>query len=88
MIMRFYAVGLLMLGILGLLCRSLPVQAQTNIPRIGLLNPHAPTKTNAAGDTWGQTTVDAFRQGFQDLGYIEGKTILIEYRSHCIGWRR
>lgn len=78
--MRFYAVGLLILFVLGLLIRSLPVQAQTNIPRIGLLNPQAPTKTNAAGETLGQTTVDAFRQGLQELGYIEGKTILIEYR--------
>jgi putative ABC transport system substrate-binding protein len=80
MIMRFYVVGLLILSSLGLLISSLPVQAQTNIPRIGLLNPQAQTKTNAAGETLGQATVDAFRQGLQDLGYVEGKNILIEYR--------
>lgn len=78
--MRFYAVGLLILFVLGMLIRLLPVQAQTHLPRIGLLNPQAQTKTNATGETLGQTTVDAFRQGLQDLGYIEGKTILIEYR--------
>lgn len=78
--MRFYAVLLLIHLVLGLLVRSLPVQAQTSIPRIGLLNPQAQTKTNADDETLGQTTVDAFRQGLQDLGYIEGKNILIEYR--------
>ena len=78
--MRFYAVLLLVHLVLGLFIRSLPAQAQTNIPRIGLLTPQAQTKTNADGETLGQTTVDAFRQGLQDLGYIEGKTILIEYR--------
>lgn len=78
--MRCSAVGLLILFGLGLFVRSLPVQAQTNIPRIGLLNPQAPTKTNAAGGTLGQDTVDAFRKGLQDLGYVEGKNILIEYR--------
>lgn len=78
--MRLYAVRLLILIGLALLIRSLPVPAQTNIPRIGVLNPQAPTKTNAAVETLGQDTVDAFRQGLLDLGYIEGKNILIEYR--------
>jgi ABC-type uncharacterized transport system substrate-binding protein len=49
-------------------------QQPKNIPRIGLLsgsgNPNNPGPL-----------VDAFRQGLRDLGYIEGKNILIEYRS-------
>lgn len=78
--MRFYAFRLPMLFVLALFIGSLPVEAQAKIPRIGLLNPHTPTKGNASGETLGQTAVDVFRQGLQDLGYIEGKTILIEYR--------
>lgn len=78
--MRFYAFRLPTLFVLALFIGSLPVEAQAKIPRIGLLNPQAQTKTNAAGEALGQATVDAFRQGLQDLGYVEGKNILIEYR--------
>jgi putative ABC transport system substrate-binding protein len=49
------------------------VQAQQQkIPRIGLLSPFSPDATAV----WFQ----AFRQGLRDLGYVEGKNILIEYR--------
>ncbi len=78
--MRRHVARCLVVFVLGLLIRSLPVQAQTHIPRIGLLNPQAPTKANASGETLGQDTVNAFRQGLKDLGYVEGKNILIEYR--------
>jgi putative ABC transport system substrate-binding protein len=56
-----------------------PAQAQQakNIPRIGYLSrdihpsdSRAPSPRNLA----------AFRQGLRDLGYIEGKNIIIEYR--------
>jgi putative ABC transport system substrate-binding protein len=49
-----------------------PANAQQTkkIPRIGLL------RAGAASDP----SVDAFRQGLRELGYIEGKNILIEYR--------
>jgi len=47
-------------------------QQPTKIPRIGYLSP---------GDANGSgTSVEPFRQGLRDLGYIEGKNILIEYR--------
>lgn len=80
MMMKFDAVRPLILFVFVLLIRLLPVQAQTHMPRIGLLNPQAPTQTNTSGKTLGQETVDAFRQGLQALGYVEGKNILIEYR--------
>lgn len=41
--------------------------------RIGMLD-RTPTEVNALN-------VDGFRQGLQELGYVEGKTFLIEYRS-------
>ena len=41
------------------------------IPRIGYIAPTGPENTNYA----------AFLRGLRDLGYIEGKNILVEYRS-------
>src|SRR5437016_14252789 len=50
-------------------------QQPAKIPRIGFLsgrvNPSSATPDASA---------DAFRQGLRDLGYIEGKNILVEYR--------
>jgi putative tryptophan/tyrosine transport system substrate-binding protein len=45
-------------------------QQPTKIPRIGIL------RTGSAPDPF----VEAFRQGLRDVGYIEGKSIVIEYR--------
>jgi len=47
-------------------------QQPTKIPRIGLLNATAPSAVSAR--------TEAFRQGLRDLGYVEGKNIVIEYR--------
>src|SRR5436190_24090732 len=68
---------LLALSFLGalLFVLSLPAQAQqpAKIARIGYVsgsgNPKAPGPL-----------VEGFRQGLRDLGYIEGKNILVEYR--------
>jgi putative ABC transport system substrate-binding protein len=49
------------------------VQQPTKIPRIGFL-PSAGDASNPG------TQITAFQQGLRDLGYIDGKNILIEYR--------
>jgi ABC-type uncharacterized transport system substrate-binding protein len=53
---------------------SFPAQAQqpTKVPRIGYLNASSPS-TNPA-------RIEAFRRGLRELGYVEGKNIVIEYR--------
>jgi putative ABC transport system substrate-binding protein len=58
-----------------LLASSSAVEAQqrTKIPRIGFI-PSAGDGSNPG------TQVKAFQQGLRDLGYIEGKNILIDYR--------
>jgi putative ABC transport system substrate-binding protein len=48
-------------------------QQRGKIPRIGVLLPGPPT-------TFSLRT-EAFRQGLQELGYVEGKTIVIDWRA-------
>ena len=57
---------------LGLLAAPLPADAQlpAKVPRIGLIRPGSPPDPFA----------EAFLQGLRDLGYLEGRTIAIEYR--------
>ena len=59
------------LGTLGLLAGPLIAEAQSpgKVPRIGVLSPG------------GLDRADAFRQGLRELGYVEGRNILIEYRT-------
>jgi putative ABC transport system substrate-binding protein len=54
---------------------SLPVAAQqpTKIPRIGRLA--------IASNSAESARMEAFRQGLRELGYVEGKNIVIEWRS-------
>jgi putative ABC transport system substrate-binding protein len=58
-----------------LLAVSFPVDAQQRgkIPRVGILLPSAP---NTAADA----NLEAFRQGLRNLGYVEGRNIILEYR--------
>ena len=60
------ALGALLLAI------NFPAEAQQpgKIPRIGFLSETGPEGPN----------IEAFRRGLRDLGYIEGKNILVEYR--------
>jgi|SRR5215831_6232908 len=48
-------------------------QQRGKIPRIGILLPSAP---NTAADA----NLEAFRQGLRDLGYVDGRNIILEYR--------
>ena len=66
--------ALCLLGAL-LLALSFPAQAQQpgKIARIGFVSGPGDPKTPGP-------LVEAFRQGLRDLGYIEGKYILVEYR--------
>jgi putative ABC transport system substrate-binding protein len=49
-------------------------QQAANSPRIGLLSPIS------LSDPRSPRVRDAFRQGLQELGYVEGQTIAIESR--------
>ena len=48
-------------------------QQPTKIPRIGYLSPNSPSSNPAR--------IEAFRQGLHELGYVEGKNIVIESRN-------
>jgi putative ABC transport system substrate-binding protein len=47
-------------------------QQAAKVPRVGFLGTASPSAVLAR--------VEAFRQGLRELGYVEGKSILIEYR--------
>jgi putative ABC transport system substrate-binding protein len=47
-------------------------QQPKNVPRIGYLSSTSPSA--------GSSRIEAFRQGLRELGYVEGKNIIIEWR--------
>jgi putative tryptophan/tyrosine transport system substrate-binding protein len=51
---------------------TVEAQQAKKIPRIGFLSSTSPSTISAR--------VEAFRQGLRELGYVEGKSILIEWR--------
>jgi ABC-type uncharacterized transport system substrate-binding protein len=55
------------------LCSPASAQQRATMPRIGYIS--GGSFSNLAG------RVDAFRQGLRDLGYVEGKNIVIEWRE-------
>jgi putative ABC transport system substrate-binding protein len=63
----------LLLAVLLLPVSAAEAQQPTKVPRIGYLTV-APLSANVA-------RVEAFRQGLRELGYVEGKNIVIEWRS-------
>jgi ABC-type uncharacterized transport system substrate-binding protein len=50
---------------------SAPAQQPRKIPTIGFMRGGSPTDPE----------IEAFRQGLRELGYIEGKNIIIEFRN-------
>jgi putative ABC transport system substrate-binding protein len=54
------------------LCSSAEAQQSKKFPRIGYLSSQS-LSTNS-------TRIEAFRQGLRELGYVEGKNIVVEYR--------
>ena len=62
---------MLLLGLL--IVRSAEAQQPTKVPRIGFLAAISPAAISAR--------IEAFRQGLNELGYIEGKNIVVEWRS-------
>ena len=61
------AVVLLAVGVIA------EAQQPTKVPRIGFAVGQGSTKNPGP-------IVEAFRQGLRDVGYTEGKNILVEYR--------
>jgi len=62
----------LLLTVFLLTGRPAEAQPPTKIPRIGFLGVTSPSTISAR--------IEAFRQGLRELGYVEGKNIVIEYR--------
>ena len=54
------------------LCFTVGAQQSTNVPRIAYVT--------ASSASMQARRFEVFRQGLRDLGYVEGKNILIEYR--------
>jgi ABC-type uncharacterized transport system substrate-binding protein len=54
------------------LCSAVQAQQTKKLPRIGYLT------TTFVSEVTGR--IDALRQGLRELGYVEGKNIVIEYR--------
>ena len=69
--------AILMGALLLALCLSAEAQQPKSIPRIGYLSRDLhPADSRAPSPR----NLEAFRQGLRDLGYTEGKNIIIEYR--------
>jgi putative tryptophan/tyrosine transport system substrate-binding protein len=54
------------------LCLTVGAQQSTNVPRIAYVT--------ASSASMQARRFEVFRQGLRDLGYVEGKNILLEYR--------
>ncbi len=68
---RFF--GLALSTMLYALCLPVEAQQAEKVPRIGYLSGSPPSSITAR--------TEAFRQDLRDLGYVEGKNIVIEWRS-------
>jgi len=66
------AIGVLFVILALTSARLVEAQQPTKVPQIGYLS-----SQSASADS---SFLDAFRQGLRDLGHIEGKNIVIDYR--------
>jgi putative ABC transport system substrate-binding protein len=57
-------------AMLSALCSHVAAQQQTKIPRVGFLA--------GVSSSFISSRTEAFQQGLRDLGYVEGKNIVIE----------
>ena len=71
--MRKSVVGFALSALLYALCFPAQAQQPKKVPRVGYLATNSLSVISAR--------VEAFRQGLRDLGYVEGKNIVIEWRS-------
>src|SRR5215831_9904117 len=64
----------LLTSLAGAVTAPLAAESQPagKVPRIGYLHPNLVASPHLA---------EAFRQGLRDLGYVEGRTVVIEYRD-------
>jgi putative tryptophan/tyrosine transport system substrate-binding protein len=70
--MKSKSVSWLLITVLLIAFSSTEAQQPTKIPRIGFLGASSPSAISAR--------IEAFRLGLRELGYVEGKNIVIEYR--------
>ena len=70
---RAKAIGFALCALLSVLWRPVEAQQPKKVPRIGYL-----AGASASADT---VRYEAFRQGLRELGYVEGKNIVIENRN-------
>src|SRR4051812_6135778 len=72
--MWYRTVGCIVTLTLSLLAapRATTAQPRGKIPRIGVLEPTSQARPAPC--------IFAFQQGLRDLGYVEGQTLLVDYR--------
>jgi len=73
--MRHKIVFLALIALLFALCSSALAQQPVKVPRIGYLSGASFSSSSMSA------RIEAFRQGLRELGYAEGKDVVIEWRS-------
>ena len=70
--MRRKFFGLALCAMLFALCFDAEAQQPKKVPRVGFLGTASPAAASAR--------IEALRQGLRELGYVDGKNIVIEQR--------